>query len=69
MPEHTLNDNPTAKAISPKVSFPLIAGVVSLIAETAVTQNWDETNWLGSGLVVLYAVVGYLVNDPARVTT
>ncbi len=68
MKEHNLTDNPTAKAISPKVSLPFIFGVVALVAETAATQTWDETNWIGSALVVLYAVSGYLVKDPARVT-
>ena len=52
--------------LSPKVSVPLILGIIALAAQTAATQTWDETNWAGSALIVLYAVVGYIVKDPLR---
>lgn len=68
MPEHSLTDKPSSKAISPKVSVPFILGVLAVAIEAAATQSWDEVSWLGSVMVVLYAVTGYLVNDPARQT-
>lgn len=66
MQTHELSDRPNSNPISPKVSWPFVAGALILAIETAVTQSWDEANWVGSALIVVYALLGYFVTDPLR---
>jgi len=63
-----MSKSKSVNPVSPKVSVPFILGIVALAAETATTLTWDETNWIGSAIIVLYALSGYLVNDPDRNT-
>jgi len=68
MPEHRLSDVPAGNPVSPKVAWPVIIQVLALAVTTASTLEWSETQWIQSALLVLTAVAGYFVNDPARVT-
>lgn len=68
MPEHNLTDNPTAKAISPKVTWPFILLVVGNLATVAASQDWSQENTYVAVFTVLQALAGYFVTDPARQT-
>jgi len=55
------------KQISPKVTLPILLQFIALIATTASTLSWDETQYVQSALIVLTAAAGYWVKDPLRV--
>jgi hypothetical protein len=52
--------------ISPKVYVPSIVLVLILVAQVAVTGDWSSGEWANSAAIVLQALAGYLVTDPAR---
>jgi ABC-type spermidine/putrescine transport system permease subunit II len=66
MPETQLTEKYSERAISPKVTLPVILQFIALAATTASTLSWDETQWVQSALIVLTAVAGYWIKDPQR---
>ncbi len=52
--------------ISPKVYVPSFVLVLLLVAQVALTQDWNTGEWYNTAAIVLQSLVGYLVTDPAR---
>jgi hypothetical protein len=57
-----------SEEISPKVYVPTFVLVAILIAQVIVTNEWNSGEWANSAAIVLQALTGYLVTDPARAT-
>lgn len=67
MPENNLKEaSGPQSVISPKVTLPVILQFIALIATTASTLSWDETQFVQSILIVVTAAAGYWITDPYR---
>jgi hypothetical protein len=54
--------------ISPKISWPTILLALANGLQVAATQEWTEANTYAAATTVLFAIVGFIVSDPKRVT-